>query len=138
MSSNTLRIDREFILPGTLEDVWLCLSDSEECSLWQGDDCEIGDEAGQPVSLFGGWVKGKIRSIDPKRQLSYTWDASDWEEGTPSSVVTYKLQKIDESTTRVSLVHHTFPSEKERDSHDKGWDDHFFGPMKSYLLQIQE
>ena len=132
--SNDLQIVREFLLPASLDDLWQCLADSDECSTWQGQECEIGSEIGAPISLFGGWVTGEIVEIVPHTKLSYTWKASEWSDDTPFSLVTYQLFKINEKETRVELDHRIFPSKIERDNHDKGWDDHFFGPLKTYLV----
>lgn len=92
-----------------------------------------GDKVGDRISLFGGWVTGEILKIEPKKRLSYTWNVEEWDNETEPSKVLYLLEKIDDENTMVKLTHGDLPSVKERDNHDKGWDEQFFDPMIEFL-----
>ncbi|HJQ10289.1 MAG TPA: SRPBCC domain-containing protein [Gemmatimonadaceae bacterium] len=64
-------------------------------------------------------VSGVYREVDPPKRLVYTWG---WEGDHPvkDSVVTVEFLERG-SGTEVVLTHEGFPTEKERDDHEKGW-----------------
>ncbi|OLS29388.1 MAG: hypothetical protein HeimC2_00180 [Candidatus Heimdallarchaeota archaeon LC_2] len=132
-NENKLRIDKEYVVPGSLDEVWGCLADDNVSSVWQSQDCVIGNKVGEKLELFGGWVVGEILSLKPKTEISHTWKVSEWGPEIQPSIVSYQLEKIDEKNTKITLKHWDLPTIKERDSHDTGWDEQFFGPMFEFL-----
>ncbi|OLS29393.1 MAG: hypothetical protein HeimC2_00230 [Candidatus Heimdallarchaeota archaeon LC_2] len=88
-SENNLRIDKEYVVPGSLDNVWDCLADENISSIWQTQDCEIGEKVGDRVELFDGSVVGEFLSQTPKTELSHTWAVSEWEAEIPLSKVLY-------------------------------------------------
>ncbi|MCE7733400.1 MAG: hypothetical protein GPJ54_00890 [Candidatus Heimdallarchaeota archaeon] len=131
--TNISHIKKDYLIQAPLDDVWDCLSNSDISTFWQRQDCIVGTKVGDLISLFGGWVTGEILGIEPKKILSYTWNVEEWDKVTEPSKVSYSLDKIDNENTKVKLTHWDLPSIKERDSHDKGWDEQFFDPMIEFL-----
>lgn len=126
-------IHKEYRIDADLAVVWDCLADSEISGFWQGEDCVIGDKEGDKIDLFGGWVTGNIISRKEKQEISYTWKVIEWDKQTPPSIVQYQLREGKENQTIVTLSHTHLPTLEEQNSHDTGWDDQFFNPIRSYL-----
>lgn len=98
---------------------------------WSGADALVEKKVGGNFMMFDGWVEGKILKITDN-ELAYTWKPSGWSEETAASEVNYKLASV-EHGTEVMIEHTNFPSEEEKESHKKGWEEHFFGPIGEYL-----
>lgn len=62
--------------------------------------------------------EGTFKTIDRPNRLAFTWESHASTE--PDSTVTIDFVKEDGGTL-VTLTHVRFPSEKERDDHQKGW-----------------
>lgn len=135
-SKSNLRIDKTYVISAALDEVWDCLTNGDISSFWQGQDCVIGENVGDKVEVFGGWVKGRILTLISKIEISYTWIVSEWDLEIQPSVVSYELTQISEELTQVKLSHTNLPNIEERDSHDKGWDEQFFEPMMEYLKNM--
>jgi activator of HSP90 ATPase len=132
-NKSDLRIDKNYIISATLDEIWDCLTNGEISSFWQGQNCVIGTNVGDKIELFGGWVTGRILTLNSKLELSYTWNVSEWGPEIEPSVVSYTLKQMNAELTEVSVSHTNLPNMEERDSHDKGWDEQFFDPLIEFL-----
>ena len=131
------KIEKKYVLEGDLELVWDCLSDEDRVGMWQGQEVTLGSKIGEHISLFGGWVNGKIKKLEKGKFISYTWTPNDWSSDSSPSVVEFNLEKLSGKQTKVQVLHHTFPNQVERDNHEKGWDEHFFDPIIKFLKNSQ-
>ena len=134
VNNNTdLRIEKNYVISAALDEVWDCLTNGDISSFWQGQDCVIGTNVGDKIELFGGWVTGRILTLNSKLELSYTWIVSEWGPEMEPSVVSYTLKQRNDYLTEVKVSHSNLPNKQERDSHDKGWDEQFFEPLIEFL-----
>lgn len=116
--------------------VFELLTNSELISLWSGDEAQFETFAGGEVSLFGGWVNGKVLGIVQDKAVTFTWITSDWEEFT-DSVVNYTLE-ANGTNSLLTIVHNGFPDISERDAHEAGWYDYVLNPIQEYLMGLTE
>ncbi|MDX2196061.1 MAG: SRPBCC domain-containing protein [Cytophagales bacterium] len=119
------------IVKAPLEEVFSALANEEQLSEYLGE-CTLEPQKGGKVSLFDGWVKGKVLEFMFLETLSYTWKPAEWDEKTPYSVVKYVFKDL-ENYTEIILTHSNFISKKEAESHKKGWEEFVFAPLEVYL-----
>jgi uncharacterized protein YndB with AHSA1/START domain len=125
-------IHLEFILSAPPERVMELLTDAQLMEAWSDGEVVFDPKVGVHFSMFGGWVSGIILKIGAD-ELAYTWTTTDWPEGTTPSEVHYKLIRENDET-KIVLAHTGLPDEKEMQSHEEGWFEHFFWPLEEYIL----
>lgn len=121
----------KFFVHALPDEVMELLTNPEFIKDWSGADAIMEKKVGGKFMMFDGWVEGKITGITDDG-LSYTWKPSNWQKETAASEVSYKLVAVDHGTD-VEVEHTNFPNEEEMESHKKGWEEHFFGPIGEYL-----
>ena len=79
--------------------------------------CLTISDATNPNIMFG-----KIVKIIPNKELSYSWKHKD-NPDFPDTIVSWKLEKLDENKTRVILRHNGFTDKdrREYENHSQGW-----------------
>lgn len=97
-----------------------------------GGDSSIAKKVGGRVSLFDGWTKGKVVEIDKPNFISFTWNASDFPENQGETLVNFTITEIDDKSS-LELFHSGFTVKEQRDSHETGWDEFFFDPIKDLI-----
>ena len=134
MSDNqhkALSLAMQFFVYAAPDEVMELLSDDKFIKEWSGGNALIEKKVGGQFMMFDGWVNGIILKITAK-ELAYTWKPSNWSEETLPSEVHYKLEAVAHGT-QVTVKHNKFPNKEEMESHKKGWEEYFFGPMGEYL-----
>ncbi len=85
----------ERLLPGTVEQVWVHLTDCRKLAAWYGEDGEIEPREGGMVRLSGGHIRGVVTQWKPHRKLAYTWNVfgpGEDESPYPESYLTLELE----------------------------------------------
>ena len=121
----------EFFVYAPPDEVMELLLNPEFIKDWSGATAMVDRKVNGKFMMFDGWVEGKILKITAD-ELAYTWKPSGWSEEMAASQVNYKLVAV-EHGTEVMIEHTNFPNEEEMESHRKGWEEHFFGPIGEYL-----
>jgi uncharacterized protein YndB with AHSA1/START domain len=129
-------LELEFILSGKPKRVMELLTDPILIRKWSGGEAVMENKVGGRFEMFDGWVAGTVLKTG-ERELAYTWQTSEWPEGTTPSEVHYLL-KEDEAGSKVELRHTGFPNQEEMKSHKSGWTDFFFDPMEDFMLVIDK
>jgi len=98
---------------------------------------------GSPIVWRGEWQgksyedKGEVRAFEPPRRLAVThWSPLTGDTDEPANYhhVTYQLEPVDDSRTRLTLTHGNSPSQDAADSMvETGWT-----PMLQELKQVAE
>lgn len=80
-------------------------------------------------------VEGSIIEFIPNKKISYTWQYKDIPEF-PETIVSWKLEEIEQNKTRVELVHSGFTGKEQENlsskGHDEGWT-HFMNELSKIL-----
>jgi uncharacterized protein YndB with AHSA1/START domain len=69
-------------------------------------------------------VIGTIISIIPNKEVSYTWNFITKPEYNKNTIVTWKLERLDDDRTKITLIHSGFTNvdKIQYDEHNEGWD----------------
>ena len=96
-------VEREVVLPATLERVWETLVDPAELGEWLAADVELDARpGGAAVFTVDGVVRvGVVEEVEHERRLSYRW----WPEGrdSESSRVTLTIDAVPSGTRLVVI-----------------------------------
>jgi activator of HSP90 ATPase len=93
---------------------------------------EIGAAAGEPFTLFGGYIVGRHLELVADTRLVQAWREQSWEPG-EFSLVRFQLSD-DGAGTKLTFDHNGFP--KGAGKHlSIGWYQDYWEPMKKYLSQ---
>ncbi len=123
----------EYYLPVPPEKMMQLLTEPELIKAWGGGDAVLIKEPGGDFRMFDSWVKGEVKSISDK-ELVYTWKPAEWREDIAASEVKYILTE-ENGSTKIDLIHSNLPSEDEKEKHEAGWHEFFFGPIEEYILK---
>ena len=113
--------------PQKLYDSWL---DSDGHSAMTGGEAEITSDEGDPFHSWDGYIWGKNLKLEPHSLIRQSWKTSDFEEDQNYSLLEIQLSEKD-GGTELKLIH-SHLNEKD-DHYIKGWEDHYFKPMKAYF-----
>lgn len=140
LDEDTLKLEQ--ILPGTVEQVWACLTESEHKKKWMsGGDVEpkvggkvthhfdnqtFSDEPEPVPDKYKDMpdkvtMYGEVLAWEPYSLLSYSWEEGD---GT-SSEVTFELSKLEDDKVKLVLIHTNIPNREDfKIGVSAGWHTH--------------
>jgi uncharacterized protein YndB with AHSA1/START domain len=143
----TFQIEKTYNAPISL--VWQAITDRAMMKAWYFDFAE--DFKLEPGAVFEWtagdneskqWLhRGKMLEIIPQEKLSHTWEYPGY-SGT--STVSWNLSKIDDTTTKVTLIHEfTVPfditvPELEVHNFEKGWSEIIHTSLPEYLDKLNK
>ncbi|MGD1838017.1 MAG: SRPBCC family protein [Nitrososphaeraceae archaeon] len=126
-------ISREIIINASIDDVFVAITDANKLTQWFPDIVNLEPKEGGKVEFQflkeksenldkDYHVIGKIIKIIPNKELSYSWRHKD-NPDFPDTVVSWKLEQLDKSKTRVILTHRGFTDKdkQEYENHSQGW-----------------
>ena len=114
--------------PAEIYTAWL---DSEGHTKMTGGVAEISDKVGAGFIAWDGYIEGKNLALEPNKRILQSWRTSQFEEGEKDSQLEILLSEVD-GKTELTLIHSKL---SESGGHyKKGWDEHYFQPMKKYFL----
>lgn len=117
-------------IKATAIEIYTSWLSSEGHTKMTGGMASISDKIGDSFSAWDGYIKGKNIVLEPNRRIVQSWRASDFEEKDIDSQIEILFSEVD-GETDVTLIHTKLP---ESGAHyKKGWDDHYFQPMKAYF-----
>ena len=126
-------IRKEIIINASVDKVYSALIDAELLTQWFPNIATIEPWIGGKIFFrFSKEVTkekkdhdviGTITSIIPNKELSYTWNFTTKPEYNKDTIVTWKLEQLDNNKTKITLIHHGFTNADRRqyDEHYEGW-----------------
>jgi uncharacterized protein YndB with AHSA1/START domain len=113
--------------PEEVFDSWLS---SDGHSQMTGGDANISDKQGETFSAWDGYIEGKNILLQPHHRIVQSWRTSQFEPAEQDSRIEIELKEVD-GHTELTLTHSNL---SENGGHyKKGWEDHYFQPMKKYF-----
>ena len=103
---------------------------SEGHSKMTGGAATISDKVGDNFTAWDGYIEGKNIELEPYKRILQSWRTSQFEEHEKDSRIKILLHEID-GQTELTLIHTNVPESGEH--YKKGWDNHYFQPMKLYF-----
>ncbi len=95
-----------------------------------GGVASISDKIGADFSAWEGYIKGKNLELEPYKRILQSWRTSQFEAHEEDSQIEILLNEVD-GQTELTLIHTKVPESGEH--YKKGWDNHYFQPMKAYF-----
>jgi len=90
----------------------------------------VSDKVGDAFTAWDGYIKGKNLVLKPYNRIVQSWRTSQFEDGEEDSQIEITLNE-NNGETELTLTHSNVPESGEH--YIKGWDEHYFQPMKAYF-----
>ncbi|HAW53014.1 MAG TPA: hypothetical protein DCX54_11905 [Flavobacteriales bacterium] len=114
-----------------LYNAWL---DSETHSLFTGGMAAIEPRIDSYFTAWNGYITGKIVELDPPKRILMHWRTTDFPAEAENSLLELTLEEIS-SGCQLTLRHTEIPK-GQGSQYLKGWDLHYFIPMKVYFSTL--
>ena len=127
-------IKKEIVINASIDRVYSALIDPDLLTQWFPNIATIEPWVGGKVFFrFSKEVTkekkdhdviGTIISIVPNKELSYTWNFTTKPEYNKNTIVTWKLERLDDDITKITLIHSGFTNvdKIQYDENNEGWD----------------
>ncbi len=127
--SLTTRINTK---PETIYSAWL---NSEEHTNMTGGEAFVSNQVGEQFSAWDGYIKGRNIELETNKRILQSWRTTEFEDTDEDSQIEILLQAIDDQT-ELTLIHSHLPANGEQ--YKKGWEEHYFQPMKAYFSSMRK
>ena len=117
-------------IKATAEEIYSAWLNSEGHTKMTGGKATASDKIGDGFTAWDGYIEGKNISLEPNSRIVQSWRTSQFEEGETDSQIEVLLNEVG-GETELTLIHRNVP--ESGDHYKKGWDEHYFQPMKAYF-----
>jgi activator of HSP90 ATPase len=90
----------------------------------------VSDKVGDNFTAWNDYIKGKNLVLEPYYRIVQSWRSINFEDHEPDSQIEVLLKENGDETI-LTLKHTKLPESGEH--YIKGWDEHYFEPMKKYF-----
>jgi uncharacterized protein YndB with AHSA1/START domain len=118
-------------LPERVYSAWL---DSGAHTAFTGGEAKIDPAIGGKFTAWDGYILGRTVELLQGRRIVQTWRTKEFPSGSPDSRVEIQLE-FAEGGTRLTILHSNIP-EGQGERYRKGWNDHYFQPMREYFARL--
>ena len=126
-----LKIHLEIELPVNslkLYNDWL---NSKAHSLFTGGKAQISNNVNSEFTCWDGYIKGKIKELEPEKRILQSWRTSEFNEQDEDSVLEILFEKLTSEKT-LFIINHWNLSQSVLEKYKNGWIEHYLDPMKKY------
>jgi len=95
-----------------------------------GGTAYVSDKVGEAFTVWDGYITGANIELEPYNKIVQSWRSSNFEDHEADSQIEVTLAEGD-GETELTLKHTNVPESGEH--YIKGWDEHYFEPMKRYF-----
>jgi len=95
-----------------------------------GGTAFVSDKIGDTFKVWNGYITGANIELKPYSRIVQSWRSSNFEDHETDSQIEVTLNEGD-GETELTLTHTNVPDSGEH--YIKGWDEHYFEPMKKYF-----
>ena len=117
-------------IDATAEQIYRAWLSSDGHTNMTGGTATISDKIGDNFTAWDGYIEGQNIEIEPFNRILQSWRTSQFEEDEEDSKIEILLNEIN-AQTELTLIHTNVPESGEH--YIKGWDNHYFQPMKIYF-----
>jgi activator of HSP90 ATPase len=96
-----------------------------------GGEAFVSDRVGDPFTAWDGYIKGENKILEPYLKIVQSWRTDNFKDKEEDSQIELILSEI-EGITEFTLIHTNVPEDGEH-YYIKGWQEHYFEPMKLYF-----
>ncbi|MFY0654420.1 MAG: SRPBCC domain-containing protein [Cyclobacteriaceae bacterium] len=118
------------IIDASAEQIYKAWLSSDEHTAMTGGEAVASDKIGETFTAWDGYIEGRNIELEPYKRIVQSWRTSQFEDDEDDSQIEILLKEKD-GKTELTLNHTNVPESGEH--YIKGWDDHYFQPMKEYF-----
>jgi activator of HSP90 ATPase len=126
----TKTIHQEIEFDASPHDIYELIMDSEKHAAFSGAPAEISKEVEGKFSCYGDYINGENVELIQDKKIIQIWQGKDFPKG-HFSKVTFDFEEKD-GKTLLHFTHEDVPAQLAEHI-EKGWTDHYWDKMKSYL-----
>lgn len=93
----------------------------------------MSDKVGDKFTAWEGYITGENLELVPYDKIVQSWRSSNFKDNEGDSQIKIALVEKGKET-ELTLIHSNVPESGEH--YIKGWDEHYFEPMKTYFDQL--
>jgi activator of HSP90 ATPase len=112
------------------ESLYQAILDQKRFAAFSGLPATIDPTPGGAFNLFGGLIVGRTIELVPDQRIVQAWRPTHWDPGL-YSIVHFEFRPRAAETTLI-FEHTGFPA-GEYNSLDRGWQSHYWEPLKKFL-----
>ena len=90
----------------------------------------VSDKVGESFTVWDGYITGANVALEPYNRIVQSWRSTNFEDHEANSQIEVILSEHNDETI-LTLKHTNLPESGEH--YKKGWDEHYFTPMKKYF-----
>lgn len=113
--------------PSVVYRAWLT---SHTHAAMTGGGAQVSNEVGGRFEAWDGYISGQNLALEPDHVIIQSWRTIEFQESEEDSRVEIRLDNHPEGT-HLTLRHTHLPAHGEQ--YRQGWEDHYFGPMRTYF-----
>lgn len=95
-----------------------------------GGEAFVSDKVGDAFSAWNGFISGQNITLEPYHKIVQSWRSTSFKDDEEDSQIEISIKESD-GHTELTLTHSKVPEGGEH--YIKGWDEHYFQPMKAYF-----
>lgn len=95
-----------------------------------GGTAYVSNKIGDKFTAWDGYIKGENLVLEPYNKIVQSWRSTNFKDHEEDSQIEVILNEGDDET-KLTLTHTNVPESGEH--YKKGWDEHYFEPMKHYF-----
>jgi len=117
-------------IKATAKQIYKSWLSTQRHSKMTGGTAFVSDKIGDKFTAWDGYIKGENLVLEPYNKIVQSWRSTNFEDHEDDSQIEVILNEGD-SETKLTLIHTNVPESGEH--YKKGWDEHYFEPMKRYF-----
>lgn len=125
------KIKMSITLPVTANDLYEAWLDSKKHTAFTGGDAQISPKVNGEFTAWDEYIIGKNLELKPGKFIKQSWRTMEFKKEDPDSVLELTFEEKKGKTT-LNLYHYNL-QKGDGKKYGKGWEDHYFKPMKAYF-----
>lgn len=113
------------------KELYLSWLNSEKHSKMTGGLAECSEGIGERFTAWDGYIWGKNIVLEPFHRIVQSWRTTQFNDDEKDSQIEILLKELKDGQTELTLIHTNVPESGEH--YKKGWEDHYFKPMKAFF-----
>ena len=122
-------------IKATAKQIYKSWLSTQRHSKMTGSPAFVSDKIDDTFKAWDGYITGKNIELESYNRIVQSWRASEFKDSEEDSQIEVLLNETD-GVTEVTLKHSNLPEGGER--YEKGWETHYFEPMKRYFEVLNE
>lgn len=114
----------------TPEQVYKAWLDSDLHTQMTGGAAECSDKMGGSFTAWDGYIEGINIALVPNETIIQSWRTTEFSDNEEDSQIEITLEEV-ENGTELTLTHTNLP--KHGEQYIKGWEEHYFIPMRRFF-----